>query len=483
LVSQSPIEQLLVTAKRRFLLQTVTAQASLALSLAMVVLSILLVVGTQILDWYWPVLVFAGALGVGVWRTRNRKPEPYNVLQRVDARAELHDSISTAYYYRHIAPEGRGDADILAAQANRAEDLARGIDVEHAVPFRLPAAAYAAIFTVVVAVTLFGIRYGVHRSLDLSPPVSEALMDFFRPSTEMEEAWEQAEALAAEQLAEDSVPPGQEENKFDDDADSRLTAMEAPEGDELAPNSDLLPNDSNLDELSEGQSPGDNTFDGDSLPPPDGAESADQGEQSSDPPFPQEDSDLLRKMQDAFANLMNKLNVPPKAGKTKRFPSEESEGTESQEQAQGEEPAEGEQQGDGSPSPSADGEQTQEGAQQAKAGEGQGEAKEGSQPGEQSSQSSAGQQDGLKEIKAAEQLEAMGKLEEILGERAENIKGEIMVEVSSGPQRLQTEYSDTNATHRSAGTEIHRDEVPLELQPYVQRYFEEIRKADRNASQ
>jgi hypothetical protein len=188
-------------------------------------------------------------------------------------------------------------------------------------------------------------------------------------------------------------------------------------------------------------------------------------------------SALLRKVQDAFATLMNKLNVPPKAGKGRRFPKGEGEqeGQPESQQQEGQK-AEG-QQGEGMPSPSNDAEQAQQGAQQAKAGAGQGEGQETGERGDQASQSSAGQQDGEKEIRAAAQEEAMGKLEEILGERAENIKGEIMVEVSSGPQRLTTEYSETDATHRSAGTEIHRDEVPLELQPYVQRYFEELRKA------
>jgi hypothetical protein len=89
-----------------------------------------------------------------------------------------------------------------------------------------------------------------------------------------------------------------------------------------------------------------------------------------------------------------------------------------------------------------------------------------------------GKQDGAKDIKDAEQLAAMGKLSEIFGKRAQNLTGEIMVEVtSSKQQQLRTGYSQRGASHREAGGQIQRDEVPIELQPFVQQYFEQLRQA------
>ena len=70
----------------------------------------------------------------------------------------------------------------------------------------------------------------------------------------------------------------------------------------------------------------------------------------------------------------------------------------------------------------------------------------------------------------------MGKLSEIIGKRAANITGEVMVEVSSGKQQLKTQYSDRNGSHAEAGGEINRDEVPLAYQQYVQQYFAQMRK-------
>ena len=70
----------------------------------------------------------------------------------------------------------------------------------------------------------------------------------------------------------------------------------------------------------------------------------------------------------------------------------------------------------------------------------------------------------------------MGKISEIIGKRAANITGEVMVEVSPGKQQLKTQYSQQNATHVEAGGEINRDEVPLAYQQYVQQYFAQVRK-------
>ena len=48
----------------------------------------------------------------------------------------------------------------------------------------------------------------------------------------------------------------------------------------------------------------------------------------------------------------------------------------------------------------------------------------------------------------------MGKLSEIIGKRAANIQGEVMVEVSSGKQQLKTQYSGQKAAHSDSGGEI-----------------------------
>ena len=71
----------------------------------------------------------------------------------------------------------------------------------------------------------------------------------------------------------------------------------------------------------------------------------------------------------------------------------------------------------------------------------------------------------------------MGKLSELFGRRSQNVKGEVMMEVTkSRNQGLRTPLVDRSATHAEAGGEVNRDEVPLHLQEYVQRCYERVRK-------
>jgi len=97
--------------------------------------------------------------------------------------------------------------------------------------------------------------------------------------------------------------------------------------------------------------------------------------------------------------------------------------------------------------------------------------------------SGIGSQDGSKELKEAAQLKAMGKISEIIGQRAATVSGETTVEVQSGSQKLHTDYSTTSAAHVETDGDVTRDEIPLALQAYVQQYFNEVRKAGPAAKQ
>jgi hypothetical protein len=90
--------------------------------------------------------------------------------------------------------------------------------------------------------------------------------------------------------------------------------------------------------------------------------------------------------------------------------------------------------------------------------------------------SGIGRQDGSKDLRAAQQEKAMGKLSEVIGKRSANVSGEMTVEVQSGSQQLKTGYTQKSAQHAATGGDASRDEVPLDLQPYVSGYFDEIRK-------
>jgi hypothetical protein len=188
-----------------------------------------------------------------------------------------------------------------------------------------------------------------------------------------------------------------------------------------------------------------------------------QGAQNANGKNPQgENSSLADKMRDAVANLLSKLKSPGKQ-------SDSQDKNASSAQGQGKTQGEGQQNPDQQADQEGDGEQS---ASQNRPGD-----RNAEKPGQQDAKSGIGRQDGAKDSQEAEQLAAMGKISEILGKRAQQVSGEMTVEVASGKQQLKTAYSQKNAQHSDSGSDMNRDEIPLIYQPYVQRYFEEIHKA------
>src|SRR5205809_5380619 len=69
------------------------------------------------------------------------------------------------------------------AQKVQAERVAENVDLERAVPFVMPRAAYALAALGLVATCLFALRYGMTRTLDLKAPLATILMQTFGSST------------------------------------------------------------------------------------------------------------------------------------------------------------------------------------------------------------------------------------------------------------------------------------------------------------
>ena len=90
---------LLVQARKRVVGHLVLDKGALALTIGLGGAVLLLLAGTQILDWYWPVLLAAVSLGVGMYQLRKNIPSTYQVAQQMDRRLDLSDSLSTAAYF------------------------------------------------------------------------------------------------------------------------------------------------------------------------------------------------------------------------------------------------------------------------------------------------------------------------------------------------------------------------------------------------
>jgi hypothetical protein len=469
------------------LAQVIIEQMVVAMGAALAGAVLLLLVGTQILDWYWLVLLAAGSFGLGLWRTIRRTPGRYRLAQIIDSRLSLDDTLSTALYYE--SGTRKADPDLRAFQHERAETLARGVDPAAVFPLRAPKILYAVGGVALVAFGMFAIRYGVTRSLDLKPSLVKIAFDTF---------WKQNDHVAAkpksplarkieDELRKLGINVGSPEAqaKEQDTNEASSNALDGPDlrnsepGDNAQAKAQNSPNDQppgDPDDSIKGErASGAEEQNGDNQPPDaQGMSQNKDGQKGNDQNG--DKSSLMDRMRDAMANLLNKLKMQPQGSETRQMAQDsKNSGRGQQSKSQKGSPNPGKPDSNGSPSPDQDGQQQGQGdrTQQAQGKPGD---KNPDHQASQDAKSGIGRDDGDKSSREAEQLAAMGKISEILGKRAQNMTGELMVEVAGGNQQLKTQYSGTVGKHADAGGEISRDEVPLIYRDFVQQYFERVRK-------
>ncbi len=485
------LDVLIRRARRRHLINVALRQGVLAGCAAVAGLILLLLLGTQILDWPWIAALFAAGLVVGLWNLRRQIPSHYRVAQSIDRRVGLSDTLSTAFFYNRLATGRRASDDVRAAQFAEADRLAREVPLERAAPFQTPRSLYAMAGLVLAASGLLTLRYGIFRSLDLRPPLATMVFDSFhfvaqaskpdaeKPKTKDKRLNEllkeyglslenQEQNKAAQEDSKNTA--GSQSAESPGDADEKQAASQPPEpGDER---NDSSSESAERGKEGEGDQRASNTPDASENSSPKSPSEQQSANAST------ENNSLLEKFRDAMQSLLSRMKTQPKPENNQQSASSQGRsemGEPKQMQGQKGSQSAGKQLG-GKPNGEPQGEQQGEGKEQAQGGpgkQGNSESQEASQQG----RSGIGKEDGSKDIKEAEQLAAMGKISEIIGRRSQNLTGEAMVEVASGRQQLKTAYSQQNANHAEAGGAISRDEIPLAYQRYVQQYFEEIRKA------
>ena len=483
--SHPSLTDLLERARRRLLGQLALDKGALALLIGMAVVILLLLISTQILDWYWPVLVVAVSLGVGIYRLRKSLPSLYVLAQRIDKRLGLADSLSTAVHFaNHPDPAREAVCEI---QRRYAELVAQHVNIQEALPPSRSRYLLPAVGLVLVAFGLFAVRYAVTGSLSLEPSLLKIAYDsFFGPPTQL--AKNQAKRLNMKQSPFDPGNPDAQSTAADQQPEDLLNSQDSkdatsPQGDDNAKQAaDKDGDKSDGDADKQGKDQGDKDGKQGDKGSKDGKDSADNKDKEGGSQDKQGDSSkegsVMDKIKDALANMLNKMkpnseknpqqNAKNQSSKDKGEKSDKGEKADKQPDSQnGDAQADPDSKQNGNPSDAED-------------------AKSSSQPGkpsDENSKSGAGSKDGDKAAKDAKALEAMGQISEILGKRSADVTGQMMVEVGQTKQTLKTPWIDRQASHAEAGGEIHRDEVPLVFQPFVERYFEEIRKTPRAAKQ
>jgi hypothetical protein len=474
-------------ARRRLICNDVLSQGANASSAALFALILLLLLGTQVLEWQWVLVIPIAAVGYGAYRTWSRRPAPYQVAQLLDRKLEFADTLSTALYFDDEARRGSVPGTIRECQFAQAQRLCPEVDVRTAIPFRMPRTAYASVALLMVASSLFALRYGLSHSLDLKPPLAHIIHNSLGGSDPVQRAsspkkdgprvpdLDQMGMSISDRDSDklDAAPQNALENSAVPDVDNSNAKQAKAEG--KSEEGDQISTGEPGEEGEEGGANGENAGEGQKGTPSskDGQKNA-SNQQGS----PNEKNNLLDKFKDAMQNLLSKMKIqPPPGGQQQSSQSAQSKQGKAQQggkqsNGQGQKQREtgredGAQEGDEADAP---GEQSAESK-----GAGQnGEQQANKQPG-----SGVGKQDGDKDVKLAEQMAAMGKLSEIIGKRSANVSGEATVEVKNTSQALSTRYESRRSTHGESGAEINRDEVPVALQGYVEKYFERVRQTPK----
>jgi hypothetical protein len=481
------VEDLIRRARRRFILNDSLAQTAFAASIAAGGLVLLLILGTTWLEW-WTIGVLAGvAAGLGIYRVIRQTPGPYKTAVQLDESAHLQDSLSTSLYFSgNHRPVSES---FLKSQHEQAEAAAATINLESVVPFTFPKALYAMAALFLAASGLVALRYRVGRGLDLRRPLTEVLFEDqaarsvkkngnFQNSRPGDWTQEAQDLLAKLGVKPDGPTPGDPdalENAIDK---AMQQAANQPTGkDPKGGNSDKA---EGKDSAASDNTPGGDPIEGGEKKDGDPKNGSEAGSKEGDPgdkgkPGKSGDSNkesLMSKLKDAVSNLMAKnkqdSSEPQKSQDQKSAKGEQKKGDKKGEAGQGK-PEKG--------SADSDADESDPDGDALGGQKGEGKETTASNQKQQQEGSGIGSADGSKEIKAAEQLKAMGKISEIIGKRSATVSGETTVEVQSGNQSLHTAYSTTNAAHAETDGDVTRDEIPVSLQAYVQQYFTEVRKA------
>jgi len=440
------------------------SQGILTLCAALGAFILLLLAGTEILNWYWLVPIPLAAAAGGIYRARRSLPSAYGAARLLDRRLGLADTLSTAV---HFSRSQAGPADVRRCQFEQAARLARTVDARQAIPYTLPRSMYPLAALALVASSLFTLRYGLSRRLDLKAPLAHIL--------------QQQLGLPLKTVLARNTHRDPESTLSSDDGEEPSASDPAPQASTQPPgdstDSSGQPRESgdredpqaeNRSDSEEGQNRGSPN----SLARKSSANSPDSARRDSGS---NQDSTLLSKMKDAFQNLLSRIR--PRLGNSgsqeqsalnqnSRQPGRGRENGGKQQSASGQRDRQG------GPAADPSGEARQDAADSLDKSAGRSDSRES---GHQSG-SGIGSEDGDKRIKEAEQLAAMGKISEIIGKRSANITGQATLEVQSTSQQLHTPYAMRDAEHTQAGAEIGRDEIPVALQSYVERYFEQLRK-------
>ena len=494
------VEALVRCAHRRSLTILGVEQVALMASLIFAGSALILITGTQLLSWYWIVFLAVAGLAAAMSRLRGRIPNAYDTAQLLDRRLALHDTVSTAWHvlqYSELAATAAG-----RHQLAQAELAAEQVNMAAAFPFRFRRSWALALTLGAVAFALFSVRYLVRHDLDFTSSIvplhldrlAARLRDNFAASDRSGALDSNSQDTGGQSTRAAAFTPN--DSKMSDVSGVKAPASSAnaqnsnpPESSPEASSSDPEAGSNGSGETAGKSAPGTDRTPGAKESADNGSKGAEQGasqQESASEPQNGSNGSLMNRMKDAASSLLAKMKPSGNSQRAAQA-SARNAAAPNQDQSQSETgPSQNQTSAPQSPQSSAqaDSKGNQQGQATEMAQSSQSRTSSSSEnSGSNQAKSGIGRQDGGKDLKAAEEQQAMGKLAEIIGKRSQDVSGEMMVEVPSGKEQLRTAYSSKLAEHSDSGGEINRDEIPLAFQQYIRDYMERIHREAVPAAQ
>ena len=449
---QASLTELLSAARRRVFGHVLIRELLLAAAVGLGVVAIVLLAGSAQLGMKWIPLAALGTFGVRMFLENRKRPSAYAVAQSIDQRLKLADTLSTAAYFAESSPPGRPvDPALRDQQRARAEDTAHSVDLRKALPLRRPVSLYPAATLALVVIGVLLLRVTATGSFDTRASLVGAPLKSLLEAAEKQVRAEK-KAGEGDEPANGDETSKQIDNNRDYAGDPEALPEESPETPESA--------EEQKGDQKKGDGKGAATKD-DANDAQNAANKPDASQEAKEQEGQQQES-LLDKLKDALSDMMGKSKP---AGNQQKTAQKGKKG----DKQQGDNQEKSADTDDKNPGDNADSENHNKGSEM----DASGMSAEGQKDDNQ--HSGVGSQDGDKAARDAAALKAMGKISELFGKRAENVTGDVMIEVGSTRQQLKTPLAQRTATHNEAGSEIHRDQVPLEYESFVQRYFDQVR--------
>ncbi len=475
--------RLIAQARRRLIKNALGVETARSAGACLAALILVLLLGTDTVTWPYATTLPIATLAMGTFLTWRGRFTDYQIAQLLDKRLDLCDTLSTAVFYYTPLAKWRCQEETRLMQRKSAEIAAAEIDVNGALPVRFPRALIVSIaWLALVAAGLTLLRFQMHDA----PSFRHGLARMAEPL--LKRAADEIAKLER-QLQSPAAKPFEQSDDLGDENAERANSGTASND----PSVNLEPSNKASQENQSGKEdgssksqatpePGDTA--GNANETPHGSENlarddpsssdhrsrSSAGAQANSQQKDAQPSQQAASQTNASSSLWGRFSdtiaklaaLTAKAGGASNNPS----GQNAPSAANHPNAARGASSDPGQQQPGNGGQQGTMNGQNS-----------GSDPHRPDKEGSgAGSEDGNKAIQEGQELEAMGKISVIFGKRSQDISGTATVEAVSGRSDLSTPYVTKRAEHHSVEDSAAHDQIPLEFEAYMQRYFMELRK-------